>query len=66
LAEELTYKGHRLLVSQVGKGWRAMILPPGSSIALPDSPATLEKCPKEAVVADAWKIVDARLDAHKL
>jgi hypothetical protein len=58
MAEELNYKGYRLLVSPVGKGWRAMIFPPGSSsVVLPESPAS----PKEAVVAEARKIVDARL-----
>jgi hypothetical protein len=54
MAEELNYKGYRLLVSPVGKGWRAMIFPPGSSSALPESP-------KETIVAEARKIVDARL-----
>lgn len=64
VAEELNYKGYRLLVSRVGNGWRAMIFPPGSSSALPDSPAMLEKSPKEAIVAEAKKIVDARLNAQ--
>jgi hypothetical protein len=62
VAEELSYRGYRLLVSQVGNGWRAMIFPPGSSSALPESPATLEKCPKEAIVAEAKKIVDERFN----
>jgi len=39
-----------------------MIFPPGSSSALPESPATLEESPKEAIVAEAKKIVDERLD----
>jgi len=42
-----------------------MIFPPGSSSALPESPATLEKSSKEAIVAEAEKIVDARLGAQK-
>jgi len=58
------YKGYRPLVSSVGKGWRAMIFPPGSSSALRESPTMLEKSPKEVVVAEAKKIVDARLDAQ--
>jgi len=41
-----------------------MIFPPGSSSALAESPATLEKSPKEAIVAEAKKIVDARLYAQ--
>ncbi len=64
MAEELNYKGYRLLVSSVGKGWRATIFPPGSSFALPESPAALEKSPKEAIVAEARKIVDVRLNAQ--
>ena len=64
VAEELNYKGYRLLVSRVGNGWRAMIFPPGSPSALPESPAMLEKSPKEAIVAEAKKIVDARLNAQ--
>jgi hypothetical protein len=64
VAQELSYKGYRLLVSPVGKGWRAMIFPPGSSSALPESPATLEKSSKEAIVAEAEKIIDTRLNAQ--
>jgi hypothetical protein len=64
VAEELSYKGYRLLVSPVGKGWWAMIFPPGSSSALPESPATLKKSPKETIVAEAKKIIDARLNAQ--
>jgi hypothetical protein len=63
MAEELN-KGYRLLISPVGKGRRAMIFPPGSSSALPESPATLEKSPKEAIVAEARKIVDERLNVQ--
>ena len=40
-----------------------MIYAPGSPSALPESPAMLEKGPKEAIVAEARKIVDARLNA---
>jgi hypothetical protein len=64
MAEELNYRGYRLLVGPVGKGWRAMILPPGSSSALPESPTTLEKSPKEAIVAEAKNIVDERIKAQ--
>jgi hypothetical protein len=41
-----------------------MIFPPGSSSALPESPAMLEKSPKEAIVAEARKIVDERLNVQ--
>jgi hypothetical protein len=61
MAQEFNYKGYRLLVSPVGKGWRAMIYPLGSSSALPESPATLEKSSKDEIVAEAKRIIDARL-----
>ena len=38
-----------------------MIFPFGSSSALPESPTTLEKSPKEGIVTEAKNIVDARL-----
>ena len=66
MAEELNYKGYRLLVGPVGNGCRIMIFPPGSSSALPESPTTLEKSPKEAIVTEAKNIVDARLKARKI
>lgn len=65
MAEELSYKGYRLQVSPVGKGWRAMIYPPGSSSALSESPAVLEKISKVEIVAEAKRIVDARLNVEK-
>ncbi len=40
-----------------------MIYAPGSSSALPESPATLEKSSKESIVAEAKRIVDARMNA---
>ncbi len=61
--ETLEYRNHRLEVSPLMKGWRVAIYPPSSTVALRDSPSTLEKCPKEAIVAEAKKIVDARLGA---
>ena len=64
MPEELNYKGYRLLVSPVGKGWRAMIYALGSSSALPESPARLEKTSKEEIVAEAKRIVDALFDAQ--
>ena len=60
---ELIYKDHRIIVSSVGKGWRAMVYEPGSRVALRASPSTLEKCSKEAIIAEAKWIVDARCTA---
>ena len=57
---DLIYKDHRFAISAVGKGWRVMIYAPGSVIALPASPTNLEECPREAVIAEAKGIVDAR------
>jgi hypothetical protein len=60
---DLIYKDHRIIVSRVGKGWRATIYEPGSTVALRESPSTLEQCPKEAIIAEAKWIVDARCTA---
>ena len=54
------YKGYRIEVSQVGKGWRAVIFAPGSTRALADSPSNLEKSRTEEIVAEAKRIIDAR------
>jgi hypothetical protein len=60
---DLIYKDHRIIVSGVGRGWRAMIYAPGSNTALRESPASLVECRKEAIVAEAKWIVDARCTA---
>ena len=62
--EIVDYNGYRLEVVPVGKGWRVSIYPPGSSLALRESPSTLEKVLKETVIAKAKKIVDARAAAN--
>jgi hypothetical protein len=40
-AEIVTYKGYRLEVVPVGKGWRVSIYPPDSSLALRQRPTNL-------------------------
>ena len=62
MAERIDYRGYRLEVSPVGKGWRAAIYAPGSTSPLPESPATLEKISKEEIVTQAKEIIDARLN----
>ena len=57
---DLTYKDYRFVVSKVGKGWRAMIYAPRSLSALPESPTNLEESSKEAILAEAKWVVDAR------
>ncbi len=58
----LEYKGYRIEVGPVGRGWRASIYSPGSNSALAGSPSNLEKCPQEVIVAEAKKIIDERLN----
>ena len=60
------YKGYRVEVSSVGKGWRASIFAPGSTRALADSPSNLEKRRSEEIVAEAKRIIDARLGPRSL
>ena len=57
----LEYKGFRIEVTSVGKGWRAPIFEPGSNRALADSPFNLEKSRSEEIGAEARRIIDARL-----
>ena len=49
----IDYKGYRIEVSPVGKGWRASIFSPGSTSPWPNSPVNLEKSGKEEIVAEA-------------
>jgi hypothetical protein len=56
----LEYRGYRIEVGAVGKGWRAIIFASGSRRALPDSPSNLEKSSSEEIVAEAKRIIDAQ------
>jgi hypothetical protein len=60
MVEIIEYRGYRLQVGPVGKGWRASIYSPGSTSALPDSPTNLEKSSKNEIVAEAKRIIDGR------
>jgi len=42
---EVVYSDHRIFIIHVGKGWRAMIYPPGSSVAMPESPGHARTIP---------------------
>ena len=57
---ELTYKDHRIVITGVGNGWRAMIYAPRSLSPLRESPTNLEQSSKEAIIVEAKWIVDAR------
>jgi len=62
MAESIDYKGYRIEIGPVGKGWRAAIYTPGSAFPLPESPASLERSFKDAIVSEAKKIIDERLN----
>ena len=62
----IEYKGYRVEISPVGKGWRAVIFAPGSTRPLADSPSNLEKSRTEEIVAEAKRIIDARLGPRLL
>jgi hypothetical protein len=53
------YKGYRIEVSRVGKGWRATIFAPDATRPLADSPFNLEKSDKEEIVVKAKRVIDA-------
>jgi hypothetical protein len=63
---DLNYKDHRIVVTSVGNGWRAMIYAPRSLSALLESPTNLEESSKKAIVAEAKWIVDARCTASSV
>jgi hypothetical protein len=58
----IDYKGYRIEVSAVGKGWRASIFfSPDSTSPWPNSPVNLEKSSTEEIVAEAKRIIEVRL-----
>ena len=62
-ASEITeYMGYRLEARPLGKGWRVLIYPPGTTSALSEYAFDLEKGSKEAVVKRAKEIVDTHLN----
>jgi hypothetical protein len=62
----LEYKGYRLEIGPVCKGWRAAIYSQGSAAPLLDSPTNLEKSRKEDIIVRAKQIIDARLGPRLL
>ena len=57
----IDYKGYRIEVCPVGKGWRASIFSPGSTSPWPNSPVNLEKSSMQEIVAEAKRIIEVRL-----
>lgn len=57
----IQYKGYRIEVIAVGKGFRASIFPPNATRPLADSPCNLEKSEENDIVAEAKRVVDAHL-----
>jgi hypothetical protein len=62
----IDYKGYRIEVGAVGRGWRASIFSPGSTSPWPNSPVNLEKSSAEEIVAEAKRIVEMRLGQRPL
>jgi hypothetical protein len=62
----IDYKGYRIEVSPLGKGWRASIFSPGSTSPWPNSPTNLEKSGKEEIVAEAKRIIEVRIGPRLL
>jgi hypothetical protein len=62
MSQRIDYRGYRLEVGPVGKGWRAAIYAPGSATPLLESPWMLEKSSKDNIITEAKGIIDARLN----
>jgi hypothetical protein len=62
----IEYRGYRLEIDPVCKGWRVSIYSRGSSSPLRDSPANLEKSCKEDIIARAKQVIDARFGLRPL
>jgi hypothetical protein len=62
----IDYKGYRIEVCPLGKGWRASIFSPGSTTPWPNSPVNLEKSSTEEIVAEAKRIIEVRLGPRPL
>jgi hypothetical protein len=60
----IDYKGYRIEVAPVGKGWRASIFSPGSTSPWPNSPVNLEKSSTEEIVTEAKRMIEARASVH--
>ena len=57
----IDYKGYRIELTPIGKGWRASIFSPGSTSPWPNSTVNLEKSGAEEIVAEAKRIIEVRL-----
>jgi hypothetical protein len=57
----IDYKGYKIEVTPVGKGWRASIFSPGSTAPWPNSPVNLEKSSTDGIIVEAKRIIDVRL-----
>ena len=62
----IDYKGYRIEVSPVGRGWRASIFSPRSTRPWPNSPVNLEKSSEEEIVAEAKRIIEVHLGPRHL
>jgi hypothetical protein len=62
----IDYKGYRIEVSPLGKGWRASIFSPGSTSRWLNSPANLEKSSTEEIVAEAKRVIEVHLGQQLL
>ena len=61
MAEELQYRGFRIMVVVQGTGWRAFIHEPGSRRPRQEVLYTAEPADRISVVDDAKRIVDGLL-----
>jgi hypothetical protein len=63
--ENIHYRQYRLEVLHQGPGWKVLIYPPGAVFGLSETPNTDERNEREAVIAQAKKVVDADIEKKR-
>ena len=63
--ENINYRQYRLEVRHQGPGWKVLIYPRGAVFGLSETPNTDERDEREAVIAQAKKVVDADIEKKR-
>jgi len=63
--ENINYRQYRLEVRHQTPGWKVLIYPPGAEFGLPEVANTEGNDEREAVIAQAQKVVDADIEKKR-